>query len=97
LWLSDTYNWPTNGEIDVIEATNAGTFGNTVSLHTTGGCNMEVKRKETGSAVSNDCYNGTNYNEGCGVSGQSASYGPGMNSNGGGVSFANHMEEQQID
>jgi hypothetical protein len=86
LWLSDAYNWPTNGEIDIVEATNAGTFGNSMTLHTTNGCSMGVKRKETGKVVSQDCYNGTNYNEGCGVTGQPSTYGPAMNSNGGGVS-----------
>lgn len=87
LWLSDTSNWPTNGEIDIIEATNNGTWGNSMTLHTTDSCSMGgVKRKETGSVTSTNCYNGTDSNEGCGVKGTTASYGPDFNNNGGGVS-----------
>jgi Glycosyl hydrolases family 16 len=88
LWLSDSSNWPTNGEIDIIEATNNGTWGNSMTLHTTNDCSMSVKRKETGSVTSTNCYNGTNGNEGCGVKGSDASYGPEFNKNGGGVSLS---------
>jgi hypothetical protein len=85
LWLSDSSNWPMNGEIDVVEAVNNGTWGNSMTLHTTDDCSMKVKRKETGSVTSSNCYNGTNSNEGCGVQGSTASYGPEFNKNGGGV------------
>jgi hypothetical protein len=34
--------------VDVVEATNAGTFGTQSTLHTSKGCSMGVKRKETG-------------------------------------------------
>lgn len=57
-----------------------------MTLHTTDSCSMGVKRKETGTVTSKNCYNGTNSNEGCGVSSTAASYGPEFNSNGGGVS-----------
>ncbi|KAL1974921.1 hypothetical protein VTN31DRAFT_5125 [Thermomyces dupontii] len=95
LWLSDTYNWPTNGEIDVVEATNKGTFGNSMTLHTTEGCTMNVRRKQTGSVVSKDCYNATNNNEGCGVKAGPASFGPEFNDNGGGV-YATELREEGI-
>lgn len=86
VWLSDPSNWPTNGEIDVIEAVNNATSGNQMTLHTTNGCTMKnVKRKQTGSTLSTNCYNGTNSNEGCGVSSATATYGEALNNNGGGV------------
>ena len=85
IWLSDTSNWPYHGEIDVIEAVNQATTGNQMTLHTSDGCSMNVKRKETGSVLTTNCYNGTDNNAGCGVQGPAASNGPVFNSNGGGV------------
>jgi hypothetical protein len=85
LWLSDQSNWPTNGEIDVIESTNTATTGNQMTLHTTQGCSMSVKRKETGSVLTSNCYNGTDGNAGCGVQGQPPTFGETFNANGGGV------------
>ncbi|KAL1963985.1 hypothetical protein VTN77DRAFT_7660 [Rasamsonia byssochlamydoides] len=85
LWLADAYNWPTNGEIDVVEANNAATTGNQMTLHTSEGCTMGVKRKQTGSVISENCWNVTNNNEGCGVKAPPATYGPEFNANGGGV------------
>lgn len=86
LWLTDPSNWPVNGEIDVVESNNNGSHGNSVTLHTTDGCSMKVKRKETGNVLSTDCYNGTKSNQGCGVQGPVSTYGPSFNANGGGVS-----------
>lgn len=86
LWLTDGYNWPNNGEIDVLETTNGGSHGNEVTLHTIEGCNMNVKRKQTGSPVYKTCDNSTNSNSGCGVIGDESTYGEAMNSNDGGVS-----------
>ncbi|KAF2494793.1 hypothetical protein BU16DRAFT_550608 [Lophium mytilinum] len=85
LWLSDASNWPTNGEIDVVEAVNGATSGNQVTLHTTKGCEMDRKRKETGKVLHKDCYNGTNSNAGCGVQGADDTFGQAFNTNGGGV------------
>lgn len=87
LWLTDGYNWPNNGEIDILESNNEGSNGNEVTLHTTPGCNMNVKRKETGSARFKTCDNSTNGNSGCGVQGDQATYGEALNANGGGVSL----------
>lgn len=86
LWLTDTYNWPTNGEIDVLETTNRGSEGNAVTLHTGGKCKMDVKRKQVGTAVYANCDNSTHGNAGCGVQGAPRTYGPAMNEIGGGVS-----------
>ena len=86
LWLTDQSNWPTNGEIDVLEAVNTAATGNQMTLHTTNGCSMsEVKRKQTGKTLTTNCYNGTDGNAGCGVQGPIASFGEEFNNNGGGV------------
>ncbi|KAB8303180.1 hypothetical protein EYC80_004627 [Monilinia laxa] len=86
LWLTDADNWPKNGEIDVMEAVNVvSSTKNQMTLHTSSGCSMDVKRKETGRAIQSSCVNSTNANAGCGVHGHSDSYGAGFNSAGGGV------------
>ncbi|KAJ5577410.1 uncharacterized protein N7459_006374 [Penicillium hispanicum] len=85
LWLTDGYNWPMNGEIDILESTNEASQGNEVTLHTTEGCKMNVKRKETGSPVFKSCDNSTHGNAGCAVQGEPSTYGQAMNTNGGGV------------
>ncbi|KAJ6164006.1 hypothetical protein N7470_002678 [Penicillium chermesinum] len=85
LWLVDGYNWPNNGEIDILETTNEGSRGNAVTLHTTDGCKMDVKRKQTGSALYKDCGNTTHSNAGCSVEGDPSTYGREFNQRGGGV------------
>ncbi|KAI9924860.1 hypothetical protein ASPWEDRAFT_740224 [Aspergillus wentii DTO 134E9] len=84
LWLTDGYNWPANGEIDILETTNKANEGNTVTLHSTAGCHVEGKRKQTGSAEFLSCED-TNGNAGCGVQGTPDTYGEELNDNGGGV------------
>ncbi|CAD6453530.1 5834f7c0-8a9b-486d-a0c8-bd864eff9080 [Sclerotinia trifoliorum] len=86
LWLSDPNNWPTNGEIDIMEAVNVvSSTKNQMTLHTTSGCSMDVKRKETGKALQSSCLNSTNGNAGCGVHDSSGTFGADFNSNGGGI------------
>jgi len=85
LWLSDPSNWPTNGEIDVMEAVNNASTGNQMTLHTTNDCKMSVKRKETGKVLESNCYNGTDGNAGCGVQGATDTFGEEFNTAGGGV------------
>ncbi|CAG8108395.1 unnamed protein product [Penicillium olsonii] len=85
LWLTDGYNWPSNGEIDVLETTNGGSQGNEITLHTTKGCSMNVKRKQTGQVLANKCDDTQHGNAGCGILGNSSSYGEVMNNNGGGI------------
>ena len=85
LWLTDPTNWPENGEIDVLETNNRATEGNSVTLHSTSGCNMDVKRKQTGTPQYTTCDNETHSNSGCGVEGTPSTYGEEMNSMGGGV------------
>lgn len=84
LWLVDENNWPTNGEMDIMEAVNNATDGNQMTLHTTAKCDMSVKRLMTGSSVQSDCHNTTNDNAGCGVKGTTSSYGRDFNAAGGG-------------
>lgn len=87
LWLTDSNNWPDNGEIDVVETNNLATEGNAVTLHTTKGCNMKVKRKQTGEPNYVTCDSNANSNAGCGVEGSSDTYGEALNSEGGGVRY----------
>ncbi|KAJ5664942.1 Concanavalin A-like lectin/glucanase subgroup [Penicillium maclennaniae] len=85
LWMTDGANWPANGEIDILEATNEASHGNEISLHTTPGCSMKVKRKETGNRIYKTCDNSTNGNSGCVVVGEPETYGAALNQNGGGI------------
>ncbi|OJJ49023.1 hypothetical protein ASPZODRAFT_91195 [Penicilliopsis zonata CBS 506.65] len=82
LWMTDEDNWPVNGEIDVLEASNMGADGNTVSLHTDPGCRMDVRRRQSGESRSNVCSEG---DDGCSVHGGNGTYGAIFNDNGGGV------------
>lgn len=84
LWTTDELNWPENGEIDIMETSNKATTGNAVTLHTIGGCTMDVERRQTGTPVYSEC-DDTHGNAGCGVVGPPDTYGPEFNSNGGGV------------
>ncbi|KAK3308164.1 glycoside hydrolase family 16 protein [Chaetomium strumarium] len=87
LWLTDPNNWPTHGEIDIMEAVNQANSGNMVALHTTAGCDMsDIRRSMTGTAGQGDCHNATNSNTGCIVLATSpATYGPAFNAAGGGI------------
>ncbi|KAK6525584.1 hypothetical protein TWF281_010641 [Arthrobotrys megalospora] len=87
IWMSDPDPdvWPKHGEIDIVEAVNQGNKGAQFTLHTTDGCQMNAKRKQTGDALSVNCLNSTNYNMGCAVRGVPASYGERLNNNQGGV------------
>ncbi|KAK8058678.1 hypothetical protein PG994_009126 [Apiospora phragmitis] len=85
LWLVDETEWPKSGEIDVMEAVNKADNGNQMTLHTSDGCDMSVKRKMTGEVLHKDCFNETNSNAGCGVQGNEASFGASYNAAGGGI------------
>lgn len=64
-----------------------------MTLHTKSGCTMNVKRKETGKALTSNCYNGMDDNAGCGVRGSGDTYGNALNANNGGVSRrSEHMQ-----
>ncbi|KAJ5885505.1 hypothetical protein N7495_010015 [Penicillium taxi] len=85
LWLTDTDNWPNNGEIDILESHNEALDGNMVTLHTTEGCTMNVQRRHTGGVISDNCQTNDS-DSGCAVQGDERTYGQKMNENRGGVS-----------
>lgn len=85
LWFSDNSNWPDHGEIDVMEAVNNGTSGNQATLHTKDGCEMNHKRKQTGKTLYENCYWDANDEAGCGVQGNSSTFGESYNTLGGGI------------
>jgi hypothetical protein len=80
-------NWPNGGEIDVIEGVN-NQAANFSTLHTSPNCAMtavNVAATMTGTYnASRDCNDNNAYN-GCSTQGAANSFGPGFNSNGGGV------------
>ncbi|CCG81714.1 Glycosyl hydrolase [Taphrina deformans PYCC 5710] len=88
-WTCDTDNWPTHGEIDIMEGVNLNTH-NQMTLHTSDGCTMKnVARNETGAVLTKDCHSGAGATSGagCGVNDTThaaLSYGAGFNANGGG-------------
>lgn len=95
IWLSDQFNWPNNGEIDVVEAVNQATTGVQSTLHTTKDCTMNVKRKQSGAVAGTNCWNGTDANAGCGVTGPPSTYGQAFNQAGGGV-YACELRKEGI-
>lgn len=85
LWLTDPSNWPKNGEIDVMEATNKADDGNQMTLHTSPDCSMDVKRKQADKTLQDNCDSSKNGNAGCGVQGSDSTFGSAYNKNGGGI------------
>lgn len=85
LWFTDVANWPAHGEIDVMEAVNNGTSGNQVTLHTKSDCKMDHKRKQTGTTLYENCYWKANNQAGCGVQGNTSTFGEDYNTLGGGI------------
>jgi hypothetical protein len=81
-WWTVGPNWPSGGEIDIIEGVNVGQIDQT-TLHTNPGCTManEDKSKFSGKLVNADCQGNT----GCGIQTVAGSYGAPFNSHQGGV------------
>lgn len=87
-------NWPTSGEIDIIEGVNS-QASNAMALHTSSGCSISAggaggaQSAMTGSIATSNCdvnAAGQPNNAGCSIkSADSSSYGTGFNANGGGV------------
>jgi len=76
-------DWPSNGEIDIIEGVNTNNK-NLMSLHTSNNCTT-AGANETGVLITSNCFI-DKANTGCGVqSATTSSYGSGFNSAGGGV------------
>jgi len=83
-------NWPTNGEIDIVEGVNNYT-NNQATIHTGPGCSIASSSSSalaiTGTVVGGtDCAAADSGNQGCGMrSPVNNSFGAGFNANGGGV------------
>jgi len=78
-------NWPSGGEIDIIEGVNKASVDQS-TLHTNAGCNMNNVNANmfTGHMVSKNCLG----NSGCGITGSGNSYGAPFNAARGGVYVA---------
>lgn len=68
-----------------MESINQGTAGNAMTLHTTGDCSMDVKRKQTGQTEKENCDHSANSNAGCGVKEPDSTFGATLNDKGGSV------------
>lgn len=90
-------NWPSNGEIDIIEGVNDQTT-NQMTLHTADGCAIEPLGF-TGNMQTPNCFveaEGQAPNSGCAISSNhDSSYGDGFNKAGGGV-YATEWTGQAI-
>lgn len=88
LWLLGP-NWPTTGEVDIIEGVNTMT-SNAMTLHTSGKCTLTPNRDFTGTRTSRGCgvhTPGQPPNIGCSISAPASahSYGSPFNHAGGGI------------
>jgi len=83
IWETGLNNWPSEGEIDILEGVNdAGT--NTMLIHTSTGCTLPTNRDQTGRDRGTQCDTLANP-AGCGASDpRRNSYGPSFNDNQGG-------------
>lgn len=81
-------NWPSGGEIDIVEGVN-GQTQNQATLHTNPGCTAgsDPNQGASGQLSNADCGSSDNDNTGCGFTDTTSdnSFGGGFNSNGGGV------------
>lgn len=59
-------DWPTNGEIDMIEGVNT-ISSNTISMHTSENCSIDLQ-EQSAQLETTDCYEADNGNSGCGSS-----------------------------
>ncbi|QIW98873.1 hypothetical protein AMS68_004391 [Peltaster fructicola] len=84
IWMTSISNWPTQGEIDIMETVNQG-GPNQMTLHTSSGCSMGGQRNQTGTTLTTDCYVRSDSNGSCAVMGSATSAGQAFNGVGGGV------------
>ncbi|KAF8075109.1 concanavalin A-like lectin/glucanase domain-containing protein [Lyophyllum atratum] len=84
-WWSVGPNWPSGGEIDVLEGVhNQDT--NQYTLHTGDGCTLDKSVKATGRALGTQCASSNGDNSGCAFKDtDNRSYGKGFNGAGGGI------------
>lgn len=94
-WWTVGTNWPTNGEIDIIEGVHDNTH-NQATWHTNPGCMLTNTGNFTGTILSTTCNANINDNAGCGVVDWSrVSYGPQFDALGGGM-YAMKWDETGI-
>ncbi|KAF5377240.1 hypothetical protein D9615_006352 [Tricholomella constricta] len=90
VWVEPWPNWPTGGEIDIVEAVHDYT-NNQATIHTGPGCRLPApgsnSLRMSGSVIGgNDCNVDTTGNQGCGIrAATSDSFGAGFNRVGGGT------------
>ncbi|TVY81401.1 Endo-1,3(4)-beta-glucanase [Lachnellula suecica] len=78
-------NWPSSGEIDIIEGVNDETT-DTVTLHTSSGCTMQSTGAVSSSVLGTTDCGASGGNTGCGFNtANTANFGSGFNAGGGGV------------
>lgn len=86
--LSTSAEWPKGGEVDIIEGVN-GQKVNTMAVHTNAGCSISNNGGMSGQIMTSNCdvaAPNQATNQGCAInSANTATYGSGFNSNGGGV------------
>jgi len=88
-------NWPSGGEIDIVEQVNTATQ-NQMTLHTGAGCTLSQPMNATGNVLVDNCDVNATGNSGCGVQEKSTeSWGAPFAANGGGV-FATIFAEDGI-
>ncbi|KAF8597916.1 hypothetical protein BDV93DRAFT_499233 [Ceratobasidium sp. AG-I] len=96
--VTTTGQWPSGGEIDIIEGINNRTY-NLASLHTTPGCDMKgmYPRVMSGKVNSDLCDAKVNNNQGCGVEFRKpASFGANFNSARGGWYAMSRSKEEGV-
>ena len=87
-------NWPSSGEIDIIEGVNLQTT-NSITLHTSPGCIMDFGGSSGATPVEANCNANNGYN-GCSANTwDQKNFGTGFNNNGGGV-YAMQWESSGI-
>lgn len=91
-------NWPSQGEIDIIEGVNDQS-SNSMTLHTGSGCSISSNGGFSGSIMTSNCdvnAAGQSQNQGCGVAANNGqTYGSGLNQIGGGV-YATEWTSSEI-
>ncbi|KAL4921366.1 endo-1,3(4)-beta-glucanase xgeA [Aspergillus aurantiobrunneus] len=86
-------NWPTDGEIDIIEGVNMHE-ANKIVLHTSGSCDVGGENDMSGDMTSSECGEASG-TIGCVVEGQQGSSGTPFNKQGGGV-YAMEWQEKYL-
>ncbi|KAF2013191.1 glycoside hydrolase family 16 protein [Aaosphaeria arxii CBS 175.79] len=84
-WTVGLGDWPTDGEIDIVENVNDATSNN-AALHAAGDCAVNPLSGQTGTWKSTDCNIAHDGNQGCGTNfTEPNNYGLDFNANGGGI------------